>query len=399
VKLLKYRVTNFRSVVDSGWIDVDDVTLLIGTNESGKTNLLMPLWKLNPAGAGAIDPQADYPRTAFHEIRVMEKKPVFIEAHFQLEDNLVEEIASITGHPAKGLTIASVSRDFDGEYYVSFPNADPTRFHSREAIVELLASARSEIEAMSIAAQKEEPLKEGILATISAELSSFGKPTTEDSKGLHQTEIRQLVARLGRVELGNASTSSTIRPRFERLLSALKGILSEVSRPHPSNVAEAQQLIRDNLLSFVYYAHYGNLDSRIYLPHVIDDMNRVSLGSKEEAKVRTLRVLFDFVKLQPEEILELGRSKVADPAQLTDEELESVTRDRSERSILLNSASSDLTRKFKEWWKQGDYTFRFEADGDFFQILVSDSLRPESTSEKVISALAEASDASSRSRS
>ncbi len=48
MKLVKYQVTNFRSVEDSGWIDVSDVTALIGENEAGKTNLLLPLWKLNP---------------------------------------------------------------------------------------------------------------------------------------------------------------------------------------------------------------------------------------------------------------------------------------------------------------------------------------------------------------
>lgn len=46
MQLLKFRVTNFRSVEDSGWIDVDRVAAFIGVNESGKTNLLAPLWKL-----------------------------------------------------------------------------------------------------------------------------------------------------------------------------------------------------------------------------------------------------------------------------------------------------------------------------------------------------------------
>ncbi len=32
-----FRVKEFRSVVDSGWIDADQITALIGTNESGKT--------------------------------------------------------------------------------------------------------------------------------------------------------------------------------------------------------------------------------------------------------------------------------------------------------------------------------------------------------------------------
>ena len=56
MKLARFRVTNFRSVEDSGWVDVDDVTALIGVNESGKTNLLLPLWKLKPARDGEIQP-------------------------------------------------------------------------------------------------------------------------------------------------------------------------------------------------------------------------------------------------------------------------------------------------------------------------------------------------------
>src|SRR6266511_2271414 len=63
--LKKFRVTNFRSVEDSGWIETDDVTALIGTNESGKTNIILPLWKLNPAKEGAIIPTADYPRKRY----------------------------------------------------------------------------------------------------------------------------------------------------------------------------------------------------------------------------------------------------------------------------------------------------------------------------------------------
>lgn len=55
MKLTKYRVTKFRSVQDSNWIDCDNVTTLVGVNESGKSNLLLALWKLNPARAGKID--------------------------------------------------------------------------------------------------------------------------------------------------------------------------------------------------------------------------------------------------------------------------------------------------------------------------------------------------------
>ena len=42
---------------------------LIGTNESGRTNLLLPLWNLNPAKDGEINLTADYPRKRLTEFR------------------------------------------------------------------------------------------------------------------------------------------------------------------------------------------------------------------------------------------------------------------------------------------------------------------------------------------
>ncbi|HYH00958.1 MAG TPA: AAA family ATPase [Terriglobales bacterium] len=44
---------------------------------------------------------------------------------------------------------------------------------------------------------------------------------------------------------------------------------------------------------------------------------------------------------------------------------------------MLQAASAKLTKEFREWWKQGEYRFRFEADGDHFRIWVSDDKRPE----------------------
>lgn len=36
-----------------------------------------------------------------------------------------------------------------------------------------------------------------------------------------------------------------------------------------------------------------------------------------------------------------------------------------------------MSSQFRSWWKQGEYRFRFEADGDHFRIWVSDDKRPE----------------------
>lgn len=49
MKLNHFRVKNFRSINDSGVIEIDRITSLVGRNESGKTNLLLALYNLNPA--------------------------------------------------------------------------------------------------------------------------------------------------------------------------------------------------------------------------------------------------------------------------------------------------------------------------------------------------------------
>ena len=64
----------------------------------------------------------------------------------------------------------------------------------------------------------------------------------------------------------------------------------------------------------------------------------------------------------------------------TKEEILKAQRDKEQRSILLQSAATHLTKEFKNWWKQGEYRFRFEADGEYFRIWVSDEKRAEEVS-------------------
>ena len=122
--MIKYRVTNFRSVKDSGEIEVSDVGALIGVNESGKTNLLLPLWKLNPAREGEIQPTSDYPKTAFADIRANPGKFKFITADFDA-NSLMDKLVALTKLDPSQLAVLSVGRFFDGKYVVSFPQYAP----------------------------------------------------------------------------------------------------------------------------------------------------------------------------------------------------------------------------------------------------------------------------------
>ena len=120
------RVNDFRSVEDSGWIDIDEVTALIGTNESGKTNLLLPLWKLLPAKGGEIKPTSDFPRKHYNTFRNQETKPIFIRAVFESTPELADSLSKITGLPAEKFAEIETYRRLDGKWVLlTFPSAAP----------------------------------------------------------------------------------------------------------------------------------------------------------------------------------------------------------------------------------------------------------------------------------
>lgn len=48
-----FQITNFRNVIDSGWINVNQITAFVGQNEAGKSNLFEALYCVNPIIEGA----------------------------------------------------------------------------------------------------------------------------------------------------------------------------------------------------------------------------------------------------------------------------------------------------------------------------------------------------------
>ena len=294
MKLTRYRVMNFRSVEDSGWIECSDVTTLVGINESGKSNLLLALWKFNPAREGEINELHDLPVSKLSELREKLNEIKFISAEFIIDKESAEAISQEASAKCCEGTVVIVSRYFDGRYEFDYPNGTP-------------------------------------------------EPTDENKASENYDET---------VFLNN-----------------LKDALFK------------------QIPKFVYYSNYGNLSAKIYMPHVVKWLSNQSVTGveKNEEQVRTLRVLFEFVKLDPQEILNLGQEASAYapkgangvPSAPRKEHIEQAEKNKEKRSILLQSASNSLTERFKDWWNQGEYKFRFEADGEYFRIWVSDNIRAD----------------------
>lgn len=378
--LKQFRVKNFRSIMDSGWIDCDNVTSLVGINEAGKSNIILALWKLNPAREGQIDLLHDMPAKEFSSWRNKPEQIEFITADFELDKPLTDKIVSLTGCDYSTALNVRIMRKYDGNYVVSFPNYSPKTSIEVSVIQNIILSAKNDINLLSEKTKGEEGIKDSILQSLDKILAYIA-----NKKCLEKLDQNNIISFL---PTGTKwAAASEIRPQFENIKKMIVSAFTCLNIESPSSNADVRNLMATEMPSFVYYSNYGNLDAQIYLPHAVKLLNGEKIpGFDNEAKVRTLRVLFDFVNLKPQEVLDLGK----DPAMLirdqygrdqqrepTVAEIQEATKKKEERTILLQSASSKLTREFGNWWKQGNYIFRLQADGDFFKIWVSDEKRPE----------------------
>lgn len=371
LQITRMNVTNFRSVADSGWIEIDRVTAFIGVNESGKTNLLLPLWKFNPARDGEIHPTSDYPKKIFGDIRSNPAGYRFITVELETGE-LAAQFSQMTGFAKDLLSKVHVSRAYDSTYHVTFPNAIIPRAVASAEVRATLERSVADIKA-SNALKAEEEQKSVYITLLKRSIDAL----TADF--VDKNALATLSETLGNSIADEPPKTSTITPRYRQAIEELDAMHTKVTQVDIGEQEEVKKLVVENLPTFVYYSNYGNLDSEIYLPHVVENLKRTDLGNKEEAKARTLRVLFKFVGLEPSEVLELGKEPDASArgTRLTDAEILAVAEKKRERSILLQSAGVKLTSRFKDWWKQGDYRFRFEADGNHFRIWVADERRPE----------------------
>src|SRR5581483_10922331 len=128
MRLTAVRVRRFRNILDSNEIKVeDDVTCLVGKNESGKTAILQALYLLKPIYPAKFHDIDDYPRwlLADHRRSGEIERTSPIEVTFELEQADVDAIEGLAG---PGLVTAGsrliVSRDYTNELHINLPEID-----------------------------------------------------------------------------------------------------------------------------------------------------------------------------------------------------------------------------------------------------------------------------------
>ena len=131
MKLVKVQVRYFRNILDSTEVEVqDDVTCLVGKNESGKTAFLEALRRLHPAqGKPSFITGQHYPAWLEKKHRMQGQdldKVKAVTAWFTLEQGDKDELASRLGEGVFKSDEITVSRTYGGTKYYDY-EADEAR--------------------------------------------------------------------------------------------------------------------------------------------------------------------------------------------------------------------------------------------------------------------------------
>ncbi|MDE0268101.1 MAG: AAA family ATPase [Acidimicrobiaceae bacterium] len=131
MKLISIKVGPYRNILDSDTVQIDEqVTVLVGKNESGKTNLLHALHALNPANGSRSINRLDYPRwlQKKHKRAGTYQRAQPIEVTFHLTDEEKIEVASIYGENVLQSDEFCVYRIYESESCAyKLPECDATR--------------------------------------------------------------------------------------------------------------------------------------------------------------------------------------------------------------------------------------------------------------------------------
>lgn len=356
MRMNKFRVQNYKKVGDTGWVSSGDLLCLVGKNESGKSSIFRGLSKLNPSDGEKYDGLKEFPRRRYTDEFNLEDWPV-ASAEFRLTGEDKNELRKIS--PSLEYDSVICTRHYSGKLDAIFspdPNVPEllagtylTRLEAWKGLLE--QSTAPEGKATVLASMKSK-----LLPLLSAKISEL-RNAADDS------QVTEAFAS----DVDNTIMAQMNEPwQKESLKRMIDGITE--TRDALAAIAilqKAKSWIEQHLPKFVYFDRYDVIDSAIHVPNFIQQLNQ----NPSAPRVRATRCLFQNVGLN------LAALQSLDPNQ-THKTIEELKRFADQRAILMSSASSAMTKKFSEWWEQRKHVFRYQIDGPFFRVWVSDDLDP-----------------------
>lgn len=342
MELIRFRVSMYKGIIDSGWVEVEPLTVVVGKNESGKTSLLKALHKLNPYNPEPYEMTKEWPRARRRE---RNEEHVVCQAKFHLSDQEKSALAEI----AKRETfpeILEVSRNYAGLLEVSFEEdifSDKLHPNDVDNACDTLPEVQNTFGA---------PFKQ-----CADECLNEARRFAHEGRFTELTGLAQRHEPLLREVQSPSNPSQQIENDFINHYVAGLSQLARALTQLPSIQSKVHEYIINHLPTFVYMDDYRVFQGTAHLNEIKErkDQNRLT----EEDK--TFLTILNLSDLDIDELVTL--------AQGDDEQLE-------ERQYELSDGAASLTRIISDRFRQREYKLSYGLDGQFFLTFVIDDSDP-----------------------
>ncbi len=337
MQLKSFRVFCYRPILDSGWVDVDDITVVVGKNESGKTALLKALHKFNPYKPEPYNIDREWPRGHRKE---RSQEQVVVETKFEFTDTEKTQI-----HESCPASIAptgvQISKTYKGDFKFAFlptdlplePPADWLESRTRAAIGMPAEPASDRLK---------EAINDATTKALQA-IQEAGAPGLRKAADALTIQINSA----GQID------HQPDQAEAARFKTALQRVIEEADMAAVRNKLEAE--VRKWLPTFIYMDDHKPFQGIAYLDHIKQRRDQNQLTEQD----KTFLMILEMAGLN------------------FDQEFQRATiQDKEQRMLDMNDASLTLTRQLADHWSQRKYQVRFEADGHHVIAFVSDEVQP-----------------------
>ena len=340
--LIAFRVCMYKGILDSDWVDVNDLTVFVGKNESGKTSLLKALHKLNPYDSEPYEIKKEWPRGRRGE---RSEEHVVCRAKFQLSDQEKSDLAQIVEQEPFPDNV-EVSRSYAGQLEINFEEDvffDKLHPNDVDNVCDTLPEVQDAFG---------DPFKE-LADKCLNEVRRFA----HDGRFTEFTGLLQRHEPLLRQVLSPSNPPQQIENDFinqyiaslNQFPQALGQLLTIQSKVH--------EYVINHLPTFIYMDDYRAFSGTAHLSDI--KTRRDSERSTEEDK--TFLTILGLSNLDLDELIQLGQG-AADQVE--------------ERQYELDDGAATLTKIISGRFRQRRYEVTYRADGLSFLTFVKDDRDP-----------------------
>lgn len=353
MKLKKARIQNYRSIIDTGEFEIEDLkTIMVGPNEAGKTVVLKALQQLNkPEEIQGFDSLRDYPRSKYNDIttkKILPKDVTVVTGWFELDEDDKKELPTEFKD-----CVYKRYKNLDNKIYHSLENA-PEKIYYKDLKGDLLRMV-SHMDKQHLAETKKPST---LLNTLSNGWSDYNAINDEKSKILKDF----LDDNYALIEEDNSKEEE----RYSKLINLIN-LNSEGDK--------VLNILSKRTPVFILFNNYFKVKPSVHLEHLAKrtEQNLLDDDYYDYGNLCLLKLL----GFTARELSDLGNTQSPSINDAT--ALQEYKDKLDSRSYQLNSASVRLTEEIRTVWMPNPDRpeadkLKVTADGQYLKVVVEDDI-------------------------